>query len=180
MSNKLINFSNLERFVSLAFVSVGNGKGSHVKGKGKFKIVSEIMFDIIYVPSFPLQLLLFSKITSTFNCDVIFTHHKVIFQDRLTKKTIGEGVFLHGLYYFFQHNRIFKSFQTSFKTSYEPLLWHRRLGHPLDYRLSKINSVSISKPLQCEIYHFSKSFKLSFNNSTTHVSHTFKLIPLDV
>jgi hypothetical protein len=79
MSNKLINFSNLERFVFPAFVSVANGKGSHVKGKEKFKIVSEIMFDIIYVPSFPLQLLLVSKITFTFNCDVIFTHHKVIF-----------------------------------------------------------------------------------------------------
>jgi hypothetical protein len=79
MSNKLINFSNLERFVSPSFVSVANGKGSLVKGKGKIKIVSEIMSNVLYVPSFPFQLLSVSKITSTFNCDVIFTHHKVIF-----------------------------------------------------------------------------------------------------
>jgi hypothetical protein len=122
MLNKLINFSNLERFVSPAFGSVANGIGSPVKGDGKIKIVSEIMYDVLYVPSFPFQLLSVNKITSTFNCDVIFTHHKVIFQDRLTKKTIGEGFFLHGLYYFFQHNRVSKSLQTSFKTSYESLL----------------------------------------------------------
>ena len=79
ISNKLINFSNLERFVSPSFVSVANGKGSLVKGKGKIKIVSEIMSNVLYVPSFPFQLLSVSKITSTFNCDVIFTHHKVIF-----------------------------------------------------------------------------------------------------
>jgi hypothetical protein len=101
MSNKLIDFSILERFVSPAFVSVANGKGSPMKGKGKIKIVFEIMSDVLYVPSFPFHLLYVSKITSTFNCDVIFTHHMVIFQDRLTKKTIGEGFFLHGLCYFF-------------------------------------------------------------------------------
>jgi hypothetical protein len=81
MSNKLINFSILERFVSPAFVSVANGRGSLVKGKGKIKIVFEIMSDVLYVASFPFQLLSVSKITSTFICDVIFTHHRVIFQD---------------------------------------------------------------------------------------------------
>jgi hypothetical protein len=168
MSNKLINFSNLERFVSPAFVSVENRKGSPVKGKGKIKIVSKIMSDVLYVPSFPFQLLSVSKITSNFN------------YDRLTKKMIGEGFFLHGLYYVFQHNRVPKSLQTSFKTSYESLLWHRCLGHPSNYVLSKINSISISKPLECEICHFSKSSKLPFNNSTTHVSHVFELIHSDV
>jgi hypothetical protein len=47
MSNKLINFSNLERFVSPTFISVANGKGSPVKGKGKIKIISEIMYDVL-------------------------------------------------------------------------------------------------------------------------------------
>jgi len=81
---------------------------------------------------------------------------------------------------FFQHNCVSKSLQTSFETSYEPLIWHHHLGHASDYVLSKINSVSISKPLECEIYHFFKSSKLSFNNSTRHVSHAFELIHSDV
>jgi hypothetical protein len=91
-SNKLRNICTFELFASPTFVSVANGKGSLVKGKGKIKFVYEtIMSDVLYVPSFPFQLLLVSKLTSTFNCDVICTHHKVIFQDRLIKKTIGEG-----------------------------------------------------------------------------------------
>jgi hypothetical protein len=94
MSNKLRNIYTLEQFDSLTFVSVANGKGSLVKGKGKIKLVYEIiMSDILYIPSFPFQLLLVSKLTSTFNCDVIFTYHKVIFQDQLTKKTIGDEFF---------------------------------------------------------------------------------------
>jgi len=100
MSNKLIKFSNLEIFVSPVFISITNGKGSLVngkgslvKGKGKIKIVSKVMSNVLYVPSFPFQLLSVSKVPSTFNCDVTFTHHKVIFHDQLTKKTIGEGFF---------------------------------------------------------------------------------------
>jgi hypothetical protein len=79
MSNKLMNFSSLEKFAYLVFVLVVNRKGSPVKGSEKIKIVSEIMCNVLYVPSFPFQLLSVSKISSTFNCDVIFTHHKVIF-----------------------------------------------------------------------------------------------------
>jgi hypothetical protein len=105
MPNKLSNIFNLKQFASPTFVLFVNGKCSLVKGKGKIKLISEtIMFDVLYVPSFPFQLLLVSKLTSIFNCVVIFSHHRVIFQDRLTKKMIGEGFFLHGLYYFFQDN----------------------------------------------------------------------------
>jgi hypothetical protein len=104
MSNKLINFSNLEIFVSPAFILIINGKGFPVKGKRKIKIVSKVMYNVLYVPSFPFQLLSVSKIPSTFNCDVTFTHHKVIFHDRLTKKTIGECFFPAWSLLFFQHN----------------------------------------------------------------------------
>jgi hypothetical protein len=87
------------------------------------------MPSVLYIPSFPFHLLSVSKLTFIFNCDVIFTHHEVIFQDRLTKKMIGEGFFLYGLYYFSHDTRVFKGFQASFKTLYEPLLWHRCLAH---------------------------------------------------
>jgi hypothetical protein len=80
MPNKLSNIFNLKQFASPTFVLFVNGKGSLVKGKGKIKLISEtIMFDVLYVPSFPFQLLLVIKLTFAFNCDVIFTHHKVIF-----------------------------------------------------------------------------------------------------
>ena len=95
---------------------------------------------MLYVPSFPFQLLLDNKLTYTFNCDVIFTHHKVIFQDPLTKKMIGEGFFfLHSLYYFSNDSQVSRGFQASFKSSYKPFLWHCPLAHPSDFVFSKIN-----------------------------------------
>jgi hypothetical protein len=80
MSNKLSDIRDLEQFTSPIFVSVANGKGSYVKGKGKIKIIfDKIIFDVLYVPSFPFQLLSVIKLTSILNCDVIFTPYKVIF-----------------------------------------------------------------------------------------------------
>jgi hypothetical protein len=112
------------------------------------------MPSVLYIPFFPFHLLSVSKLISTFNCDVIFTHHEVIFQDQLTKKIIGEDFFLHSLYYFSHDNRVSKGFQASFKTLYEPLLWHCRLAHLSDFVLSKINSVPTKEPFKCEICYF--------------------------
>jgi len=49
--------------------------------------------------------------TILFNFEVIFSLYKVIFQDLITKKMIGEGFRLHGLYYFTFDSRILKGFQ---------------------------------------------------------------------
>ena len=80
MSNKLTNFSDVTFFSTPACVSVANGKGAPVKGKGKMKLVSyTVNSDVLYVPSFPFQLLFVKKLTTSFNCEVIFSPYKVIF-----------------------------------------------------------------------------------------------------
>jgi len=54
MSNKLTNFFDFTIFSTPMFVSVANGKGAPVKGKGKIKLVSHnVKSDVLYVPSFP-------------------------------------------------------------------------------------------------------------------------------
>ncbi|KAG6501420.1 hypothetical protein ZIOFF_041300 [Zingiber officinale] len=119
-----------------------NGKGAHVQGKGKIKLVSDtIESDVLYVPSFPFQLLSVHKLTSSLNCEVLFTPHKVIFQDLVTKATIGEGFHLHGLYYFSPNSQVTKGFQAISFPIAEQDLWHRRLAHPSNNVLSKINRV---------------------------------------
>jgi hypothetical protein len=100
MSNKLNNIHDFESLVNPTFVSVADGKDAHVKGKGKINPLSDKMVsDVLFVPFFPFQLFSVSKITFTLNCEVIYTSSKVMFQDLVTKKMIGEGYFLHGLYY---------------------------------------------------------------------------------
>lgn len=102
MSNKLTHVYDFRSFSTPSLVSVANGKCVPVKGKGKIKLVSNtIESDVLYVPSFPFQLLTVHKLTSSLKCEAIFTPNKVILQDLVTKARIGEGFHLHGLYYFF-------------------------------------------------------------------------------
>ncbi|RVW97729.1 Retrovirus-related Pol polyprotein from transposon RE2 [Vitis vinifera] len=57
--------------------SVADGKDVPVQGKGKTKLVSKtIESEVLYVPSFPVQLLSVQQLTSTLNCDVLFTSDK--------------------------------------------------------------------------------------------------------
>ncbi|XP_026436193.1 uncharacterized protein LOC113334063 [Papaver somniferum] len=87
----------------------------------------------LVVPSFPTQFLSVGQITNSLNCDVTFTPTSVIFQDRKTKKTIGRGIFSHGLY-------MLRSSDMACLThrSTPQFLYHQRLGHPSSRVLSRI------------------------------------------
>ncbi|RVW87112.1 Oligopeptide transporter 1 [Vitis vinifera] len=89
--------------------SVADGKDVPVQGKGKTKLVSKtIESEVLYVPSFPVQLLSVQQLTSTLNCDVLFTSDKVLFQDRITKKTIVEyWTFFVLLKFYSRRNQIY-------------------------------------------------------------------------
>ena len=122
MSNKLDNIHDLKSFVKPTFVSVADGKGAYVKGKGKINLLSDkIVSDVLFVPSFPFQLLSVSKITPTLNCEVILTSSKVVFQDLVTKEMIGEGFFMHGLYYMSPKSQVSKVFQATTNPPHEHL-----------------------------------------------------------
>jgi len=101
ITNKMTNLYDFEGFSSPTHVSIANGKNVSVKGKGKIKLLSNnIESSVLYVPSFPFQLLSISKISRTLNCRVIFYSQQVLFQDLATKKTIGEGFFSKGFIIF--------------------------------------------------------------------------------
>jgi hypothetical protein len=181
MSNKLTNFSDFSILSTPAFVSVANGKGAPVKGKGKMKLLSYIVeSDVLYVPLFPFQLLSVKRLTSSLNCEVIFSPYKVIFQDLVTKKMIGEGFHLHGLYYFTHDSQISKGFQAMSTPVNEHLLWHRRLAHPSAAVFNNISPVLPKGTLDCEICHFSKSSRLPFKSSVTQTTQIFEIVHSDV
>ncbi|XP_026399756.1 uncharacterized protein LOC113295640 [Papaver somniferum] len=80
-------------------VYVANGSTAPVLGSGKVHFFPDgPPSNALVVPSFPTQLLSVGQITTSLNCDVTFTPTSLIFQDRKTKKTIGRGIFSHGLY----------------------------------------------------------------------------------
>ncbi|GKE15691.1 hypothetical protein Tco_1423268, partial [Tanacetum coccineum] len=66
-----------------SFVSVANGKGSRVLGKGKINLISKsVESDVLYFLSFPFQLLSVKKLTSSLNCQALFTPTKAILKQR--------------------------------------------------------------------------------------------------
>lgn len=62
MTNQISNLHDFKKMCSQ--VSVANGKGASVLGKGKIKLFSNhIISEALYIPSFPFQLLSVGKIT---------------------------------------------------------------------------------------------------------------------
>ncbi|XP_026416018.1 uncharacterized protein LOC113311392 [Papaver somniferum] len=115
-------------------VSVANGSIAPVMGSGKVHFFPDCSpSNALVVPSFPTQLLSVGQIINSLNCDVTSTPTSVIFQDRKTKKTIGRGIFSHGLY-------LLRSSDMACLThrSTPQFLYHQRLGHPSSRVLSKI------------------------------------------
>ena len=180
MTNKLTKIHDFTPFPISSFVSIANGSTAAVKGKGKIKIASKtINSDILYVPSFPFQLLSVQRLTTSLNCDVIFTPFKVFFQDHYTKQKIGEGFHLNGLY-FFCDSEVPKGLQAFYSPINDHRLWHFRLAHASDSVISKIKPNLPKRMYDCETCHYSKSSRLPFKLSVSKVSQVFELIHSDV
>ena len=176
MTNKIENLHDFEKLSS--HVSVANGKGAEVLGKGKINLFSKnIESDALYIPSFPFQLLSVGRIVRTLHCLAIFSPYNVIFQDISTKMKIGEGVFLNGLYYV---SKPFLAFQASSSSSFDHLLWHHRLAHPSEKVLSILFPSFSQQVHNCEVCHFSKFTRLPFNSSASRACNPFEIIHSDI
>lgn len=93
-------------------------------GEGKVKIFDINVESItLYVPSFPFQLLSVGKLTNSLNSVVIFSPFNVVFQDRITKKKIGEGIYKDSLYMLSLQPIEARGIQVGFLQNH--LLWHR-------------------------------------------------------
>ena len=179
MTNQYSKLYNFESYTTPSLVSIANGRGVPVLGRGKVKLISDsVESTALYVPSFPFQLLSVGRITNSLNCRAIFSPHNVVFQDLATKKLIGEGHYLNGLYYFSKNLNVPKGFQVS--SNLEHQLWHQRLAHPSEFVLSTLFPSLCKSSLVCEICHLSKFTRLPFNSSISRASKLFEMVHSDV
>ena len=161
-------------------VQVANGNSMPITGAGNVSLSPTFsMSSVLIAPKLSNNLLSISKITKDLNCSVIFHSSHCIFQDNLTKMTIGIGRERNGLYYLEDHQNITApahGFQTKRETFNREkiFLWHCRLGHPSFTYLERVfpklfSNISVSS-LRCEQCIYAKShrvpFKVSFNKST--------------
>ncbi|GAB2277345.1 hypothetical protein Dimus_039229 [Dionaea muscipula] len=183
MSNKLTKFHDFKPFSMPSFVSVADGKGAPVAGKGKINLVSDtVASDVLYVPSFLVQLLFVKRLTSTLNCKVIFTPSKVIFRDLATKETIGKGFHLHGLYYFSPSHRAFLSAISTmleprnFQEAHSQVVWRDAMDAELR-ALHENNTWSVVPlPRGKHVVGSRWIFKNKFNANGTFDRHKARLV----
>jgi hypothetical protein len=93
--NKLLKIVEPKNF---QFVMVADGNKAQINGFGTMKLFSKKLTNILYLPSFSSNLLSLNKLTVDPNFNIIFSLDKVIFQDRISEKKIGEGKLKNGLY----------------------------------------------------------------------------------
>lgn len=181
MSNDSSVLNDFHSFDKPSFVSIANGNRVPVIGTGKLSLFSKtINSSVMYVPDFPFKLLSVGKITRLLDCLAIFSPHNIIFQDRVTKKMIGEGFYLNGLYYISTSSSFSKSLIADSPSSSLQNLWHLRLAHP-SFHVMSFLFPNICKPLhECETCHKSKSSRLAFPISVSRASRPFEIVHSDV
>lgn len=82
--------SNITSGVAYPPITVANGGQVPTSGVGQIKFFSKNS-EALLVPELSSNLMSVSKYTNQWNCNVIFTPQKVFFQNRTTKRMIGEG-----------------------------------------------------------------------------------------
>ena len=123
-------------FSSIKSIQVADGNSMPVTGAGNVSLSSTFsMSSVLLAPTLSNNLISISKITRDLDCHVIFFTTYSVFQDNVTKMTIGIGKERDGLYYFEDQRGIPAptcGFQTKSVTSNTEkiILWHCRLGHP--------------------------------------------------
>ncbi|MFV0960730.1 GAG-pre-integrase domain-containing protein, partial [Klebsiella pneumoniae] len=85
------------------------------------------------LPEIKYNLLSIAKLTNEMDCIAVFSSSDVVFQDRKSKRRIGRGLLVDGLYRIkFEHCAL------SLKSSFDSSLWHKRLGHSSSAVMSKL------------------------------------------
>lgn len=158
---------------------------------------------VLYSPSFKVNLISVSKICQSLPYHVHFLLNTCVIQDVKTQKMIGLGNLCDGLYRLHpfapatpQAHFISSAVSPANKMSCNSVssnnissipsnaIWHFRLGHLSNQRLSMMHSlyssITIDNKAVCDICHFAKQRKLPYNLSTSIASSKFELLHFDI
>ena len=160
-------------------VIIPNGESIPVEGRGSHTLQNGTKVqDVLHVPQFTFNLLSVSKLTKDLSCAITFFPNFFVMQGLHSRKLIGAGRCEDGLY---QMGMLGARRKAMMVTSD---LWHKRLGHAGDEKLSQIKFLSNfsfkNSNNVCDSCMKSKFTRLPFPTSMTKTNACFELIHCDI
>ncbi|KAL0386794.1 UNVERIFIED_CONTAM: hypothetical protein Slati_4580100 [Sesamum latifolium] len=129
------HFSSLSTSHTSLPVRLADGSYSPISGSGTVQPTNHLtVTNVLFAPKFPVNLLFVSQLTKKHNCSVTFFPSYCVFQDLQTRRTIGRGHELGGLYFLDPSTHVDVR---ALSASIFPLQCHCRLGHPFLPSLKK-------------------------------------------
>ncbi|GJZ89637.1 ribonuclease H-like domain-containing protein, partial [Tanacetum coccineum] len=160
-----------------------NGTQALITKIGDLKINNNInLYDVLVVPEYTVSLLSVHKLSRDNQLFVGFNENNCYIQDLKANKTVGIGRQFNGLYLFDVDNACKIISNCSISSCFiSKILWHQRLGHPVDLVLDALNldSHSTSDHL-CDTCNKAKPTREPFPLSDHKSSKIGELIHLDV
>ena len=191
VTNYMTSHSSLLDFIipsSVKSVQVANGTLILISGVENVSLSPTLsMSSIILMPSLSNSPLFISKITKHLNCFVTFNSTHYVFQDNLTKMTVGIGKERGGLYYLegvrelqFESDRVFQVAREMYDRE-KILLWHCQLDHPsftyLEHLFPRLFRNILVSSLRCKLCIYAKNhcvpFKINLNKSSIPFTRVF-------
>lgn len=184
ISGNLRLFSQLKEMKGNNTFTRLDGTVKIVKHTGHVILNSEIVFNVLFIPDFKLNLLSVHKLVTSTKMEVVFNESKCIIHDTLSRTIRAEGAQKKGLY-LLDDNIAYSVFNSSVKScntiSTNFILWHDRLGHPSTEVLSKLQFVEFGESMHvCDVFHSAKQTRTPFPLSDINTIRCFELLHMDV
>lgn len=161
-------------------VGLPNGQRIMASQMGTVRINSKISLQrVLFVPRLTCNLISISQLTNDNNFDLKFANTCCTIQDRSLRTMIGVGELRDGLYILDPDDATCSVHSVGQGESYE--VWHRRLGHPGAKAVKSISlNISSNKNTICDVCHFAKQTRTSFDSSENVAPDIFQLIHCDL
>ncbi|WVZ66155.1 hypothetical protein U9M48_015421 [Paspalum notatum var. saurae] len=178
----LESFESYIPYTHLETIQTADGTSQPIKGVGSIGCTPHItLSSVLYVPSFPVNLLSISSIIDELKCTVLFDKDSCIFQERRTGKKIETGVRRNGLWYISQEDT---ALTVGEGVEQRILLQHHRLGHPSFENLSRMYPELFTrvdkKKLVCDACELGKHTRSTYSATSLRSCEPFILIHSDV
>jgi hypothetical protein len=170
-------------------IRTANGTSCLLKGVGTIQCTPSItLSSVLYVPSFPVNLVSISSLVDHMDCRVYFDRYNCLIQERQSGRIRGIGIRREGLWYLDRGNtsEVVCNVLTTTMCENEAkvLLLHCRLGHILFETMNKMFPVELSElnksKLICDACEYGKHTRTSYVSRGIRSISPFVMIHSDV